>query len=198
MNKLYILLIVLTLNSCLNLTEPEHQAQYIESYKSFKSEFVSHFPKKKPNNWISASYGSPKYINEYSSSSTTEFSLEISVTSKEKYEKLKKELIASSNIVKNSLDSCFLLVDSKENQNLAKSDIYYPIPQETIYDFDFDKWIIQKDCEVALIDYKPGIFVESEYLTAKEHLPENWRNGYSKGYSFDNSKQTIMYWLIIW
>ena len=195
-NKLCILLFTLTLQSCLNQTDPEHQAQYIESYKSFNKEMVSHFPKKIPNNWIHISQGSPKYINEYSNS--TEFNLEIRVTSKEKFERLKKELIADAKIVKNSVDSCFLLVDSKENQNLANCKSYYPIPQETICDFDFDKWIKQENCEVALIDYKPGIFVESKYLTEKEHLPENWKNGYSKGYSFDNSKQTIMYWLIIW
>ena len=61
-----------------------------------------------------------------------------------------------------------------------------------------DKWVNQENCEVALIDYKSGKFLKSEYLTTKEYLHENWRNGYSKGYSFDNSKQTIMYWLIIW
>lgn len=178
------------------MTEPERQAQYIESYKSFDKEMVSHFPNKLPNNWIHVSQGSPKYINEYRSN--TELSLEIRIVSKEKFEELKKELIANVKIVKNSSDSCLLVVDSKENQNLSNSDSYYPIPQKTIYDFEFEKWIKQENCEVALINYKSGKFVESDYLTAKEYLPENWRNGYSKGYSFDNNKQTIMYWLIIW
>lgn len=195
-NGFYILILLLILQSCLNMTEPEHQAQYIESYKSFDKEMVSHFPKKIPNNWIHLSQGSPKNINEYSSNA--ELSLEIRITSKQKFEELKKELIANAKIVKISSDSCLLVVDSDEKQNLSNYDNYCPIPQETIYDFESDKWIKQENCEVALIDYKSGKFVESEYLTVKEYLPENWRNGYSQGYSFDNSKQTIMYWLIIW
>ncbi len=178
------------------MTDPEHQAQYIESYKSFDKEMVSHFPKKLPNRWIHLSQGSPKYINEYNSKA--ELNLEIRITSKQKFEELKKELNANAKIVKNSSDSCLLVVDSKEKQNLSNCDNYYPIPQETIYDFESDKWVKQENCEVALIDYKSGKFLKSEYLTAKEYLHENWRNGYSKGYSFDNSKQTIMYWLIIW
>lgn len=178
------------------MTDPEHQAQYIESYKSFDKEMVSHFPKKIPNNWIHLSQGSPKYINEYNGKA--EFSIGIQITSKEKFEALKNELIANSKIVKESLDSCLLIVDLKENQKLSRCDSYYPIPQEAIYDFEFDKWLKQENCVVALIDYKAGEFVESKYLTAKENLPKKWRNGYSKGYSFDNSKQTIMYWLIIW
>lgn len=195
-NGFYILILLLILQSCLNMTEPEHQAQYIESFKSFDKEMVSHFPKKIPNNWIHLSQGSPKYINEYSSNA--ELSLEIRITSKKKFEELKKELIAIAKIVKISSDSCLLVVDSDEKQNLSNYDNYCPVPQETIYDFESDKWIRQENCEVAFIDYKSGKFVESKYLTVKEYLPENWRNGYSKGYSFDNSKQTIMYWLIIW
>lgn len=195
-NKLCILLIILTLQSCLNLTDPEHQAQYIESYRSFEKELVSHFPKKIPNNWIQLSQGSPKYINEYSS--TTELSLKIQVISKEKFERLKKQLVKDAKVIKNSTDSCLLIVDSKENQNLTNCNIYFPIPQETLYDFEGNKYLRQENCEVVLLDYKSGIFIKNEYLTEKEYLPENWRNGYSKGYAFDNSKQTIMYWLIIW
>lgn len=195
-NGFYILILLLILQSCLNMTEPKHQAEYIEIYKSFDKEMVSHFPKKIPANWIHLSQGSPKYINEYSSKA--ELSLEISITSKERFEELKKELIANAKIVKISSDSCLLVVDSDEKQNFSNCDNYYPIPQETIYDFESDKRIKQENCEVALIDYKSGKFVVSEHLTVKEYLPENWRNGYSKGYSFDNCKQTIMYWLIIW
>jgi len=180
------------------MTEPEHQAQYIESYKSFNKELISHFPKKVPNNCISATYGSPKYINEYSS--FTEFSLTIQISSKEKFEKLKSQLEKDAKVIKNSMDSCLIIVDSKENQNTMSCDKYYPIPQETIFEYDNknDKRLRLENCEIALIDYKSGIFIKSKYLTRKESLPENWENGYSKGYAFNNNKQTIMYWLIIW
>ncbi len=178
------------------MTDPEHQAQYIKCYKSFDKELVDHLPKKVPSNCFYTSYGSPEYINEYSSS--TNLIIEIRITSKEKFKRQKNALIADAKIVKKSSDNCLLVVDCEDNKNLPHCDVYYPIPQETIYDFESDKWIKQENCEVALIDYKPGKFVKSKYLTEKEYLPNNWRNGYSKGYSFDNSKQTITYWLIIW
>ncbi len=197
-NKLYILILILALQSCLNLTDPEHQAEYIESYRSFDKELVDHFPKKIPNNWTHISYGSPEYINEWSN--TTGLSLKIQITAKEKFKRLKNQLEEEAKEIKNSVDSCLLIVDSKESQNTLNCNSYYPIPQETIFDYDDknDKWLRLENCEIALLDYKSGIFIENKYLTAKETLPENWKNGYSKGYSFNNSKQTIMYWLIIW
>ena len=191
-------MLLLTLQSCLNMTEPEFQAQYIESYKSFDKELVNHFPKKIPNNWISVVYGGPKYINKYSS--TTEFSLTIQISSKEKFEKLKNQLKKEAKVIKNSMDSCLIIVDSKENQNTMSCNRYYPVPQEAIFEYKNknDGWIRLKNCEVALLDYKPGIFIKSKYLTRKENLPKDWENGYSKGYAFNNKKQTIMYWLITW
>ena len=182
----------------MNLTEPERQAEYIESYRTFPKELVDHFPKKIPNNWTHISYGSPEYINEWSS--TTGLSLEIQITSKEKFKRLKNQLGEEAKEIKNSVDSCLLIVDSKKSQNTINCNSYYPIPQETIFDYDDenDKWLRLENCEIALLDYKSGIFLESKYLTVKETLPENWKNGYSKGYAFNNKKQTIMYWLIIW
>jgi len=187
---------MLTLQSCLNLADPESQAQYIESYKSFDKEMVSHFPLKIPNNWIYLSPGSPKYLSKYCGN--IELSLIIQITSKGRFEKLKNQLEKNTKIIKSSFENCFLIVDSGDENFSASCNQYYPVPQETIFNFKSDIWIKKENCEVALIDYKPGIFAESEYLTVKEYLPENWRNGYSRGYSFDNNKQTIMYWLIIW
>lgn len=195
-NILRILLLILILHSCLNLTDPVQQAQYIESYKSFDKELVGHFPKKLPNNLVATTFGSPKYISEYSNS--TELCIKIQITSKEKYDNLKYQLKKGAKVIKNSADSCLLIVDSNENRNLNNCNSYYPVPQETVYEFSKDKWIRIENCEIALIDYKSGIFIENENLTPKETLPENWKNGFSKGYSFNNNEQTIMYWLIIW
>jgi len=178
------------------MTEPEHQAQYIESYKSFDKDMVGHFPKKLPNNCVATTYGSPEYISEYSNS--TELIMKIQITSKQEYEKKKNQLEKEAKLIKNSTDRCLLIVDSKENRPLNTCNTYYPVPQETVCDFNNGKWIRIENCEIALIDYKPGIFVKNENLTPKETLPENWKNGFSKGYSFNNNKQTIMYWLIIW
>lgn len=197
-NKLYILFLIITLQSCLTLIDPEHQAMYIESYRSFDKKLVDHFPLKVPNNWTYVSYGAPHYINEWNG--TTGLELKTRITSKNKFEKLKNQLTENVKILKNSTDSCLLIVDSEINSRSIKCERLYPIPQDAIYEYNDlnEEWIKVENCEIAILDYKPGRFIESEYLKAKENLPAKWENGYSKGYAFNNSEQTIMYWLIIW
>jgi hypothetical protein len=190
-----ILLLCLGLQSCLNITDPKQQAKYIESYKSFDIKLVDHFPKKVPNNWTRVTYGSPDYIKW---SSTTGLSLEIQITSKEKFDSLKKQLEKDSKVIKSSVDSCLLIVDSKKNQTLINCNKYYPIPQETAYDLNNETWIRVEDCEIALIDYKQGVFIKNTSLKPKVNLPDKWKNGFSKGYAFNIKEQKIMYWLIIW
>jgi len=195
-NILSILLLFPVLQSCLNLTEPEHQAQYIECYKSFDKEMVGHFPKKVPNNCVATKFGTPEFINEYYSS--TQLSLKVQVSSREKFENLKNQLGKEAKVILNSADSCLLIVNSKENQQLINCNSFYPVPQETVFAFNKDKWIRMENCLIALIDYKPGIFIENKNLKPKETLPENWKNGFSKGYAFNKNEQTITFWLIIW
>ena len=178
------------------MTDPKVQAEYITSYKSFDKELVSHFPMKVPNNWTHISYGSPDEIGEWLS--TTGLNLEIQITSKKRYECLKNKLKEEAKTIKNSGDSCLLIVNSEEKQTLINCNNYYPIPQETACNFENDEWIRIADREIAIIDYKPGVFIKNKNLTPKENFPEKWRNGFSKGYAFNNKKQRIMYWLIIW
>lgn len=196
MKNIISILFILVLQSCLNLTDPERQARYIESYRSFDKEMVSHFPKKLPNNLVATTFSTPIYIDEWNSYS--ELSLKIRITSKVKFEKQKKQLEKEAKVIKHSEDSCLLIVDSTKNQAIKNCNSYYPIPQEAVYDFSNNKRIRTENCEIALIDYKPGIFIDNKYLKPKETLPENWKNGFSKGYTFNNDEQTIKYWLIIW
>ncbi len=197
-NILYIFILLLTSQSCLNITDPEYQATYIESYNAFDKEMVDHFPKKIPNNCIKTSIGTPKNITEYNNNAI--LILEIQIASKEKFEEQKSFLKKEGKFITNSFDSCLLIVDTKESQNIINCDSFHPIPQETIFYYDDknDKRLRLESCEIALLDYKPGIFIENEFLKAKETLPEIWKNGYSRGYAFNNKEQTIMYWLIIW
>ncbi|MDZ7741013.1 MAG: hypothetical protein U5Q03_04505 [Bacteroidota bacterium] len=142
----------------MNLTDPEHQAAYIESYRSFDKELVDHFPLKVPNNWTHVSYGAPHYINEWGEHCRETKELKIRITCKNKFE-LKNQLTENVRIFKNSTDSCLLIVDSEENSSLIKCESFYPIPQETIYEYNDrnEEWIIVGNCEeIAILDYKPG------------------------------------------
>ncbi|NPD48323.1 hypothetical protein [Lentimicrobium sp. S6] len=196
---LYISILTLIFGSCLNMNDPEMQGQYIESYKSFNQELVNHFPKKIPNNFVAAAFGSAKYINKRNN--YADLSLTIKIASKEEFIELKQLLIGEVKTVKEAMDSCFLIISySNELNKKYDCNSITPIPLTALYDYDgkIDDWKIQDNVEIAVIDFQPGVFLTNENLVAKVEYPEKWRNGFSKGYSFDNEEQTIMYWLIIW
>ena len=76
----------------------------------------------------------------------------------------------------------------------------YPIPQYAIYKEKNhnNKWNIQKNSDVIILDYKSIDTYKGVKLKPKKNMPHEWENGYSKGYTFNDSYQTINYWLIIW
>jgi len=181
------------------MNEPKMQGQYIESYKSFNKELVNHFPKVLPNNFVAGGFGSPKYINERNN--YADLYLKIRIAKKEKYEELKKTLENEVRTIKKSTDSCFLVISyTNEFNDVLDCNSFTPIPLDALYDFDgtTNDWKILNNVEIAIIDSKPGVFLNNGNLRKKDTYPENWGNGYSRGYSFDSEEQTIMYWLIIW
>lgn len=201
MKKLLYIIILLSQVSCLNMVEPKHQAEYIEIYNSFDKELINHFPKKLPNNYIASGLMSPKMIS--SNYNYINIYLKIQIPTRKKYELKKKSLIKKTNVTKNSDDKCLLVIkyDLRKidlNKDISNCDTLFPVPYEAVYDYNRDEEIYkkQKNNEIALIDYKPGKLMKD--LMIKENLPEKWRNGYSKGYTFNDKNQTITYWLVIW
>lgn len=181
------------------MNDPKIQGQYIESYKSFNKELVNHFPKVLPNNFAAATFGSPKYISKRNN--YAELNLTVKIASKEKFEETKKKLANETKSVKESIDSCFLVVSyTNKFNNFVNCNSITPIPLEALYDYDMeiDDWKILNNVEIAVIDSKPGVFLDNNKLIRKETYPNKWENGFSRGYSFNNDEQTIMYWLIIW
>ena len=201
MKKLLYIIILISQVSCLNMVEPKYQAEYIEIYNSFDKELINHFPKKLPNNYIASKLMSPKMIsNDFN---YIDIYLKIQISSQKKYQIKKNNLIKKANIMKKADDSCLLIIkyDWKKNdlnQDISSCDILFPVPYSAVYNYDRDKGIYkkQKKNEIAIIDYKPRKLMED--LIIKEKLPKNWKNGYSKGYTFNDNNQTITYWLVIW
>ncbi len=177
---LFLLIIILSFHSCLNINDAKSQVGYFENKKSFDKELVRHFPKKLTNNFLESYYGG------------NNFHLRILIKSSDKYRKLKKQLIKKSKIVKKSTDSCFQIITSKEKQKTFDFNELLPVPQDIISEFtSANEKRKMLNNEIAFIDFKSGIY-------KKDSLTEKWKNGYSKGYAFDDIKQTITYWLIIW
>ncbi len=178
--KFFLLIIILSFHSCLNMNDAKSQVGYFENKKSFDKELVRHFPKKLTNNFLESYYGG-----------NNNFRLKILIKSSDKYRKLKKQLIKNSKIVKKSTDSCFQIITVKEKQKISDFNELLPVPQEIISEFTSkNEKRKMLNNEIAFIDFKSEI-------SEKDRL-HKWENGYSKGYAFDDIEQTITYWLIIW
>lgn len=49
-----------------------------------------------------------------------------------------------------------------------------------------------------VIGYAKGQFVGIDYLTDGKGLPEEWKNGYSRGIAINEKANELIYWLEIW
>ncbi len=49
-----------------------------------------------------------------------------------------------------------------------------------------------------VISSSPGNFLKKDYLTDGKGLPEEWKNGYSRGIAINEKDNELIYWLEIW
>lgn len=184
------------------MNDPESQAKYIECYNSFNKEMVKHIPNKLPNNQISHGWAPPMYIDEIGKYAGIHLTTKI--TSKKKYTESKRRLSKNAKHIGKSTDKCYYIV--KTYGELVDTDIdtnykeFFPVPQYAVYtSADYDtKWSRQENRVVAILECESGDYLNRKKLKSKESMPAEWENGYSKGYTFNDKEQTIMYWLIIW
>jgi hypothetical protein len=57
---------------------------------------------------------------------------------------------------------------------------------------------LSDDFTLYILDAKSGKYIDEEYLTQGDGLPENWKNGCSKGVAINEKENIIIYWLEIW
>lgn len=114
-------------------------------------------------------------------------------------------------------DSCLLVVNrftvrenwhlrSKHNyvdKSLISKECYkdkYPIPN--FWDSDYvtldTETRLPKDFTIYVLEAKSGEFWDENHRTNGRYMPEEWKNGYSKGVAISEKRNTIIYWFIIW
>lgn len=54
------------------------------------------------------------------------------------------------------------------------------------------------DFVLYILDAKSGKYLPKEYLTTGLGMPDNWKNGFSKGIAISENRNIIVYWLEIW
>jgi len=204
----YILIFVLTFYSCLNMNDPESQAKYIECYNLFDKELVDHFPSKLPNNQIGYGFSNPEYYSELRKYSDipnhSDIYLTKKISSKEKYKELKKKYSKNAKYINASNSKCFAIIRTYETNIDNKYDTtcneLYPVPEFAIFEYGENNknWIRIENGQIIILDFKSGNYTSSKKIKPNREMPKEFQNGYSKGLTFNDQKQTIEYWLIIW
>lgn len=190
------------------MNDPERQSKYIESYNLFDKELVDHFPNKLPNNQFGYGYSNPEYYSELGKYSDLPNHSDIYLTTKissiEKYEKLKRKYSENAKYVNSSNSKCFAIIRTYETNIDNKYDTtcneLFPVPESAIFEYgkNNEDWIKIENGQIIILNYKSGNYTGVEKIKPNSEMPKELQNGYSKGLTFNDQKQTIKYWLIIW
>jgi len=126
--------------------------------------------------------------------------------------KLEKKSIA----IYNANDTCLLIVNrfategnyydvspSKTELELVDKNCYsklFPIPNFWHNDLTTEETYckLPPDFRLYVIDAKSGKYFDEKYLTDGRYMPQEWKNGYSKGVAVSKKRNIAIYWLNIW
>lgn len=105
----------------------------------------------------------------------------------------------------------FETIETNENQTIPIIDSAllnrkcysnkYPIPNFVNYEkYNRDKALGLDDTFVIyVLESKNVKSWGNEFdMGPAEQMPDNWKNGYSKGVAISQEKQTVIYWTVIW
>ncbi len=114
-------------------------------------------------------------------------------------------------------DKCLLVVDrftTRENRHLTNKYKYVdksiisrdcyknklPIPNFFDNDYFSNKTEsrLPKDFTIYVLEAKSGKHWDDGHLTTGKYMPQEWKNGYSKGIAVSKKRNTAIYWFIIW
>lgn len=186
-----------------------------DEYKShFDSHFIDHFPKDL--------FKSATYNNIFTSRDTTGNDLNLFFYG---YGINQNELDGISRQIKDKAiaryhaqDSCLLIInrfETKESKdslltpvisdrNLINKKCYtdkYPIPNFVAYKEYNPKRALRLDdtFEIYVLEAKKVKNWGKQFgLGPDPQMPDQWKNGYSKGVAISMQKKTIVYWMVIW
>lgn len=200
---LFIIIFFLIISSCINMNEPKQQAEYINCLNSFDTSLVRFMPKKIPNNMISMGYASLDFLgdpNDYAG-----IYLTTKIHSIESYIEMRDKFINQALFVKNSLDSCLIIIPTYgelqesyiDTQNCTS---VLPVPQYGICMANDSTHIWERKTQekIIILDYGFKDVLNRKNTNRGKDLPIDYAKGYSTGISVNDTDLTIQYWLIVW
>ncbi len=197
MNKLPLLIVVILIGfSCKSYKNKKDTDNIFlndilnKDYKLWKNEFPDsltiHFPDKLDKKFIS--FGS-SYRNE--PKKFLYLGLEKKLT-KEERKKFERKIYTE--------DTCIIKIYSNKNyygfnkKGLGECMEYVPVPEFNLVS-SLDS--VPKDLKYYVLELSHQKFIDHE-LYLRYYLPDEWRNGMSRGVGISEKENTIFYWLIMW
>jgi hypothetical protein len=191
--------------------DPKSNEKYIKSKNEFDSKLTEFFPQKLlylPRNTIN---------NKDISKNDVCFILYEYKVDKNAIDSVIKN-VQNKYIAKySSEDTCLLIVNRFETLETLKNmeeviitdstkvnqDCYkklYPIPNFIDYNFPRknNDLKLEGNFDIYVLEAKSGNYFKKFDLQPNPQMPEEWKNGYSKGIAINKQKGTVIYWGIIW
>lgn len=174
-----------------------------------KNRFYVHFPKK--DDVI-------KYSLGYSIGKNKKTQQLLMLVAKElnDFDSMLKEIKSKKHTIYSANQECLLVVNrfaTKDNfyklkdisidKDLINKDCYkglLPIPNFSslkYYD-ENSECHLSEDFKIYIIKASPGIYLDQKNLSDGEYMPNEWKNGFSRGYAISEEKKVIIYWVILW
>ena len=190
------LLIIIGLSSCKNATykyEKEFLEKYVDGKRALTYKLTDHFPGElKADKQLSISYPAGAYAHGMANMifshkvDSTDFD---SVLGKLELNKIKAY---------QPTDSIFIVIGDSLDYSKKISGIPIPSFQSYEGDFGLNSKYLMDNHEIYVLEYKPGRYMDKEYLTSKNKLPEKWKNGFSRGMAINESERKVIYWTCVW
>jgi len=199
MKSLSFLILLVLFTSCINLSDPERQINYINAYNEFLSTDVSHIPQKQPKIILGYTYKNP---NSGSMTGTAYLFVSEKKMLKKRYMKIKESYLNQAIFHGMSTDSIYTIVNQSDNikkhyQKKENSTEIIPIPYEAILIEDFFTGTIQILANYEIIVLSMDNISGKSESYEKFNSPRNdWYDYVSKGLGFNDEEKIINYWTV--
>lgn len=182
---------------------PKGKVGYLQLIEEYPKGLITHFPKEKE---IKPAYLTDyTYLSEYSPS-------QFIVKQEESKSKIDSLISVSRKIIysdtsyyivnKYLRDSNILSITNNYKQFKTQTEHQGAVPLPNFYgviDFDENSYnLLNTSYTIYLIEAEPKRCCSEKFHQGTWHMPEAWKDGFSRGYAINLEDETVIYWLVIW
>lgn len=182
---------------------PKRKVDYLQLIEEYPKGLTIHFPKQKE---LKSDYVlNYTYLSRFSPS-------QLIVKQKESKSRIDSLISNSRKIVysdtsyyivnKYVRDSNILSITNNYGQFKTQIEHQRAVPIPNFYklsDFDEKSYnLLNRSYAIYLVEAEPKQCCSEKFHQGTWHMPEVWKDGFSRGYAINLEDETVIYWLVIW